>query len=602
MQGKRTGILAAITLFVAVAMMSASEEPAAVRALKSYYAANLDTLHARVLRMQEGVLRGEDEAVVRARFVACRQVYKKLEPFIEYYYPGAALRLNGPALPEAEPAEPKEPQLPSGFQVIEETVYEDFTDESRRETVREISTLLLPIERLQRSTADLAFTEDALADALRLNLYRLIAKGLAGFDAPVSGAGIAEAGHTLRGMGDVMEMLGGDDGVRHALRNSTDYLDTADTDFSAFNRAHFIRTCLRPLQESLHAWRIRTSKKVPDDRAAIRPDAPHLFARDAYDPLFFAPVGTPEASPEKVALGKALFADPQLSATGTRACISCHQPGRAFTDGKRLNETLAGGRTLLRNTPTLYNAALSPVQFWDSRITFLEDQVHAVVSNPDEMGGDFARIVQHLSKDKKYRTLFRAAYPRRGSPTPRGVKESLAAYVRSLTALDSRFDRYMQGDAAAMTGEEIQGFNLFMGKAKCGTCHFAPFFNGAVPPLFEKMESEVLGIPSNSDTLKPVLDADSGKYALWGMEHHLRSFKTSSLRNVALTAPYMHNGVFATLDEVMDFYEKGGGAGLGFDLPNQTLPPDRLGLSKEEKAAVISFLKALTDETVMRRY
>lgn len=601
MQRKKAAVLTLIAFVIALAMMSASEESDVTRQLKAYYSANLDTLHTRVLRMQEGVLRGEDEAAVRARFVECRLAYKALEPFIEYYYPGAALRMNGPALPEAEPAEPKEPQLPSGFQVIEESVYEDFSDESRREIVREIATLLLPIEHLQRSIEDLTLTEDAVADALRLNLYRLIAKGLAGFDAPVSGAGITEAAYTLHGTGEIMQMFGGDDSVQTALQNSLSYLDTANTDFNAFNRAHFIRTCLRPLQESLQAWRIRTGKGVSDDRFAIRPDAPHLFARDAYDPLFFAPAGTTEASSEKVALGKALFADPQLSATGTRACISCHEPARAFTDGKRLNETLAGGRTLLRNTPTLYNAALAPVQFWDSRITFLEDQVHAVISNPDEMGGDFARIVQRLAKDKKYRTLLRDAYPKSSVPTPRSVKEALAVYVRSLSALDSRFDRYMQGEAAAMTGEEIRGFNLFMGKAKCGTCHFVPFFNGAVPPLFEEMESEVLGIPSTPDTLHPVLDADSGKYALWGMDHHLRSFKTPSLRNTALTAPYMHNGVFATLDEVMDFYEKGGGAGLGFDLPNQTLPPDKLGLSKAEKAAVISFLKALTDEAVLTR-
>ncbi len=153
----------------------------------------------------------------------------------------------------------------------------------------------------------------------------------------------------------------------------------------------------------------------------------------------------------------------------------------------------------------------------------------------------------------------------------------------------------MRGDNNAMSKNDIKGFNVFMGKGKCGTCHFMPLFNGTVPPLFDKMESEVLGVPATTDTINPKLDADSGKYVLYGIPHHLYSFKTTTVRNVELTAPYMHNGVYKTLEEVIDFYNKGGGAGLGFEIEHQTLPPDPLGLTEEDKANLILFLKSLTD-------
>ncbi|WP_026903178.1 cytochrome-c peroxidase [Pedobacter glucosidilyticus] len=156
----------------------------------------------------------------------------------------------------------------------------------------------------------------------------------------------------------------------------------------------------------------------------------------------------------------------------------------------------------------------------------------------------------------------------------------------------------MQGEKDALNTQELAGFNLFMGKGKCGSCHFLPLFSGAVPPLFEKMESEVLGVPANTDTINAKIDADLGKYNLYKIPHQKHAFKTPSLRNIALTAPYMHNGVYQTLDEVIDFYNKGGGAGLGIILENQTLSPDKLQLSETEKKQLIAFLNALTDKAV----
>jgi cytochrome c peroxidase len=134
-----------------------------------------------------------------------------------------------------------------------------------------------------------------------------------------------------------------------------------------------------------------------------------------------------------------------------------------------------------------------------------------------------------------------------------------------------------------------------MGKAKCGTCHFMPLFNGVVPPHFNTMESEVIGVPSTNKS-PYTLDADSGKYSMYQSMLHLHAFKTPTIRNASKTAPYMHNGVYADLQSVLDFYNKGGGKGLGINVTNQTLPSNPLNLSTTEIQAIIQFIETLTDQ------
>ena len=146
-----------------------------------------------------------------------------------------------------------------------------------------------------------------------------------------------------------------------------------------------------------------------------------------------------------------------------------------------------------------------------------------------------------------------------------------------------------------LSSKEINGFNLFMGKAKCGTCHFMPLFSGAKPPRFYFIESEVIGVPATKNKRQPKLDSDSGRFLITRQPLHLFSFKTPTLRNIALTAPYMHNGVFSSLEEVVEFYTDGGGKGLHIAPTNQSLPFERLGLTKDERANIVAFMKTLTD-------
>ena len=154
----------------------------------------------------------------------------------------------------------------------------------------------------------------------------------------------------------------------------------------------------------------------------------------------------------------------------------------------------------------------------------------------------------------------------------------------------------MQGLENTLSEDEIFGFNLFMGKAACATCHFPPAFNGTVPPKYMETEFENLGVPKNNSFEHPALDEDPGQYFPYEVEEKRSFFKTSTVRNIQLTGPYMHNGVYETLEEVMDFYNVGGGQGMGLEVPYQTLPSDSLKLSDQESKAIIAFMQTLTDE------
>jgi cytochrome c peroxidase len=158
----------------------------------------------------------------------------------------------------------------------------------------------------------------------------------------------------------------------------------------------------------------------------------------------------------------------------------------------------------------------------------------------------------------------------------------------------------MRGQRSAMKPNEIKGFNLFMGKALCATCHFIPLFNGSRPPLFYYQESEVIGVPSTPGKIDAKIDSDPGRYSIINRNFLKHSFKTPTLRNIALTAPYMHNGVFDSLEQVIEFYNNGGGKGLHIDLDNQTLPFEKLNLDAAEQRSIISFLKTLTDTSFLK--
>lgn len=354
----------------------------------------------------------------------------------------------------------------------------------------------------------------------------------------------------------------------------------------------FITQYLNPISTTLYNY--QAAAKIPfiNDGRHFRSDAPTLFAENGFDINTFIPSPEYKSNTDKVKLGERLFYDPVLSINHRRSCGSCHLPGKAFTDGLTTSASLNGG-FVKRNAASLNYAALQHGQFWDMRRPDLESQTADVIANKDEMHGSLKDAALKLQQQASYKKSFSKAFQSKDPIKAWQIQNALASYIRSLSIFNSRFDHYMNGDTSQLNTDEISGMNLFLGKAKCGTCHFQPLFNGTVPPSFAKTESEVLGIPSNASGTIP--DTDKGRYNQHQMPQLFRAFKTPTIRNISLTAPYMHNGVYNTLEEVVEFYNKGGGAGMGLGVNNQTLPPDSLNLSKNEKKQLIAFMQSLTD-------
>ena len=322
-------------------------------------------------------------------------------------------------------------------------------------------------------------------------------------------------------------------------------------------------------------------------------------------------------SAAKVELGRKLFFEQRLSADGSVSCASCHDPARAFTDGKRVAEGISGRRGV-RNSPTLLNAMFNGGQFWDGRTASLEDQGKLPLTNPNEMGNrSLNEVVTRIGAIPEYATEFQQVFA--SAVSIDGIAKALAAFERTLVSANSPLDRYLAGDLSAMSEDARSGMSLFRGKARCGVCHafnqnFAAF--GTFPFLTD-MNYRNTGIAANydgfgvlarramnaardqsdagSDVSKHERAAELGRFLISGNTLDVGAFRTPSLRNVELTAPYFHDGSAATLEEVVRYYLKGGNQN-----PNRDWQLEPVALSESEQHDVVEFLKALTSDEARR--
>jgi len=575
------------------------------------WSAGLDTLSARVTRLDtlvQSVDTPDGLARARAAFADARLSFKRAEIGLEYYAPTTTRALNGPALPEVEEEEGPDVVLdPTGFQVVEEALFSD-APAAVVDLPQEVRTLRNLVTRTQTMMVAQVATDDRVWDAAKLEVARIVTLGISGFDSPVAGLSLTEGAAAFEGIARALAPYRTDTPewttLDATLREARAVL-TASTDRDTFDHLGFIVAHANPVARAVDATRRSLGIGVPAELRAFRMDAVTLFDSSAFDALAFAPIDVKQVPEARVSLGEQLFHDVRLSGDGSRACSSCHIPGRAFTDGQAKSRGRSG-QPLPRNTPSVINSGLQVGSFADLRTTYLEDQVTEVVENVDEMHAKLPDVATVLRRDSALVTQFRLAFDttaidRDSLVTGARIRRALAAYMRSLTALNSPVDRALRGDTAALTAEERRGFNVFVGKGKCATCHFLPLTNGTVPPMYQKSDVEVIGVPSRADTVGARIDGDEGRFRITRSAPHRFAFRTPSLRNVALTAPYMHNGAYRTLDAVVDFYNRGGGAGVGVQLEYQTLPPDRLNLTAAERTALVRFMGALTDTTGTQR-
>ncbi|HEY8506745.1 MAG TPA: cytochrome c peroxidase [Steroidobacteraceae bacterium] len=295
------------------------------------------------------------------------------------------------------------------------------------------------------------------------------------------------------------------------------------------------------------------------------------------------PVAVVDRAAARVELGRRLFFDPILSKDRTISCASCHKPEFAFADNRAVSPGV-GGALGTRNTPSVMNASGRTSLFWDGRAETLEDQAIFPIENPVEMALPIDEALARLNADPTYVEQFRIAY---NSPaTKRTLGRALAAFQKTLDTVNTPYDRYAHGDDTAMSESAKRGRLLFIGRAKCAECHSGEDFTS------ERFRN--IGL-YDGERYK-----DRGRGAVTGRKEDDGQFKIPSLRNVAVTAPYMHDGSFRTLREVIDYY----------DDPDKVVPrpigrdktmPDRLGLTEQEKQDLEAFLLALTDDRFAQR-
>lgn len=297
-------------------------------------------------------------------------------------------------------------------------------------------------------------------------------------------------------------------------------------------------------------------------------DAATAVPRTDAEPLRPLPP-MPDLPPARVSLGADLFSDPILSRDGTVACTNCHVLADGGADGQIVSTGVNGAQGII-NAPTVFNAALNFTQFWDGRAASLEDQINGPLNNPVEMATSWPEVLERLSTRPDYVTRFRAAYP--DGLTAANIRNALATFERTLLTPDAPIDRYLRGDKSALDPNQREGYRRFK-QLGCASCHQGVNVGGNLFQRFGVMEDYFAG------TGRALTQADMGRFNVTGMPTDRHVFKVPGLRNVALTAPYFHDGSVATLPEAVAIM---GRVQLGKPL------------SDEDVALIVAFLQGLT--------
>ncbi len=566
--------------------------------------------------VQSDLGKEEDLTRIKEQLQACRFRMKQADFWLRYLEPINYKKINGP-LPvewETEVFEKFEkPYKRDGAGLTLAYLHLDEGNANKDTLARLIRSSLEGIQ---------AYTADSVTRNLkdyhhfflcnRLFLLNLTALYTTGFECPDTAQVLPELRIMLAGVSDIYkvfnesfpattltpEYLGLYERTMAFAAKPVAYLD--------FDHFTFIKDYINPLyrlnQEMIRQYRV-VSKSMVD--YALNKNANSIFDKAVYNGS--SPKGLFLRVKDSAALatidhvGKLLFFDPILSGNNLRSCASCHRPDAYFTDDVTATALQFNREGFLpRNTPSLVNATFNHLIMLDGSHITLQHQTRAVMTNPDEMGGEEQAILAKVLSCATYKKAFTSllAY------TPQEPEISLEHIISAVTMYYGKFSNYYSPfDEAMNEGKSLEapvrrGFNLFMGKAQCGTCHFVPQFNGVKPP-FVGSEFEVLGVPK--DTAYHELSPDKGRYNVNPAWETLHAFRTGTIRNAAHTAPYMHNGVFSTLEQVIDFYDAGGGQGKGLTVENQTLSADSLHLSPQEKKDLIVFIRSLDEKIVFEK-
>ncbi|MFL5729856.1 MAG: cytochrome-c peroxidase [Cytophagaceae bacterium] len=553
-----------------------------------------------------------DLSIVRKQIDNARMALKRMDFWFRYFEPVSYKKINGP--------------LPVEW---ETEVFEKFEKPYRREGAGlTLAALYLEEEDVKRdsllyliqasvNTAAL-FGSDSVTAKLknhdhfylcnRLFLLNLAAIYTTGFECPDTSRIIPELRGMLAGVRDIYSAFNEsfpDVNLSAEYLNRYEglikFVNRQSSGYSRFDHFTFIRDYVNPLfalnQQMINHFQISSRSYVD---YSLNKTATSIFSKGLYagqNPKgLFLRVKDENVLAEIEKLGKMLFYDPILSGNNLRSCASCHNPTQYFTDTVATASAHFNRIDFLeRNSPSLINVEYNHLMMADGKHTSMQDQAKAVICNPAEMGSREEEVLEKIKSCPEYEKAFRKLL----KYTPQEKEISFDHIASAITFYYSRFSKfYSPFDRSMNENKNIElpvqeGFNLFMGKAQCATCHFVPEFNGVKPP-YTNSEFEVLGVPE--DPAHKNLSNDKGRYGINPAEETMNAFRTGSVRNAEFTKPYMHNGVFTSLEQVIDFYNGGGGAGHGLTVSNQTLSSDSLHLTHADKKNLISFIRSLNED------
>ena len=556
--------------------------------------------------------KGRDK--IRQEISICRTSLKRLDFWLRYFEPVAYRKLNGPLPVEWETEvfekfEPPYKRKGAGLTLAE--LYLD-EDDIQTDTLAQL---------IQTSLDSLAtFEADSITSQLntyqhfflanRMYLLNLAGIYTTGFECPDTTRIIPE----LKGMMSSVQAIYSNyntsfpgktisDDYLAQYRKAMDFVNAQSTDFSRFDHFTFIKDYINPLfrmnQQFIVTNNIYSSNY---NDYALNNETQSLFDKSLFisqnSKGIFSLVEDQVVLEEIKKVGKLLFYDPILSGNNKRSCASCHKPTEFFTDTTVSSaENFARDGRLPRNTPSLIDAVFNHLSMLDGKHISLQGQAKDVIQNPNEMNSEEKELIKKVMSCDEYKNAFRRFLkftPETKTVSLDHIVSAITFYYADFSLYYAPFDDAMNKNTAIPV-EARRGFNLFMSKAQCATCHFVPHFNGVKPPYIGS-EFEVLGVPADTNYSK--LSDDKGRYDVNPATETLHAFRTGSVRNSLLTKPYMHNGVFTTIDQVIDLYDSGGGVGRKLRVENQTLSSDSLRLSAMEKNELKAFLRSMNENII----
>jgi cytochrome c peroxidase len=540
-----------------------------------------------------------------------RQQLKQLDFWLRYLEPVQYNKVNGPLPVEWENEVFEKFERPYRREGAGLTLAELYLDEASPDADSLAALIQTGIE------ATTSFSQDSITKQLskfstfylcnRLYLLNLAAIYTTGFECPDTSRIIPELSEMMNAVAEIYarydESFPGttiSDEYHKRYRAAINFVAAQPKAYSQFDHLHFVRDYINPLfsmnQGMINAYRVYSTSAMD---FSLNKKAQSIFSKQLYigqnSKGIFARVSDPVALTEIDRLGRLLFYDPILSGNNKRSCASCHKSGEYFTDTSRSTPLQFDRQNaLLRNTPSLLNANFNHLLMVDGAHISMQGQAKAVMTNPHELGSSEQEILAKVLSCPDYRAGFKRLLkftPQEPGVTFEHITSALTAYYARFSNFDAPFDSAMNGQLE-LNPSVTRGFNLFMSKAQCATCHFVPAFNGVKPP-YVSSEFEVLGVPD--DTSFHRLSADRGRFGVNPAPETDHAFRTVTIRNSDYTKPYMHNGIFKSMKEVIDFYDRGGGAGRGLEVPNQTLSAEPLNLSASEKNDLLQFISSLNE-------